>query len=149
MKDLKVPVGTRVAEIRIYTMEGILMGVLFIIGAIIIGIFLNALVIHIAAWIMGFHDHGFAAAVFSAIAFTIVNTILLVIFLFLGGLPPWWILLPLSLLLSMYILRNIYDITWVSSFAMSIWLAIVDRMTGNIWRNLIFESLSGWVELNI
>jgi hypothetical protein len=89
--------------------------------ATIAGIVISAIIIHIAAVIIGPSDRGFGAAFMSALLMYIIGHIIIIPLIFLTSLViPYWVFMVISFLVALFVIHRVYSTAFVSAFGM--WL---------------------------
>ncbi len=93
------------------------------------GIIVSAVIIHIAAVIIGPSDRGFGAAFISAVLLYILGHLALIPLIFLtASIVPWWVFLVVAMLLSIYVIKKVYETAYISAIIMWVIAAIVNAL---------------------
>ena len=88
------------------------------------GILFSAIVIHLAAVIVGPSDRGFWAAFITALILYVLAHIALIPFIiFTAIVIPWWVFIVIAFLIALFVIHRVYSTSFGAAFVM--WLIAV------------------------
>jgi hypothetical protein len=93
------------------------------------GVVVSAIIIHLAAVIVGPSDRGFAAALISAFLLYILAHIALIPLIFLTGFwLPWWVFIVIAMILAILVIKGVYDTAYMSAIIMWVIAAVFNAV---------------------